>query len=102
MAVVYSWVIARFMQWRTFNGNQSRTARDAAVAADGNRWIGVGGAHIGNASVTPSFLACFYPSVLLPAILFLREHDSLHVITGLLMLVYLSLMMPFELRVYRD
>jgi hypothetical protein len=49
----------------------------------------------------PSFFAYFYPSMLLPAVLFLRAHDSLHFITGLLMLVYLSLMTPFALRVYR-
>jgi signal transduction histidine kinase/CheY-like chemotaxis protein len=38
---------------------------------------------------------------LLPAVLFLRAHDSVHFITGVLMLVYLSLMTPFALRVYR-
>jgi signal transduction histidine kinase len=49
----------------------------------------------------PSFFAYFYPSILLPAVLFLRSQDSLHFITGLLMLAYLSLMTPFALRVYR-
>jgi signal transduction histidine kinase/CheY-like chemotaxis protein len=38
---------------------------------------------------------------LLPAVLFLRGHDSLHFITGVLMLVYVALMTPFALRVYR-
>jgi signal transduction histidine kinase len=64
--------------------------------------VGMGaGCVYASASVMPSFFAYFYPSMLLPAVLFLREHDSLHVITGVLMLVYLSLMTPFALRVYR-
>jgi len=64
--------------------------------------VGMGaGCVYASASVFPSFLAFFYPSMLLPAVLFLREYDSLHVITGLLMLVYVSLMTPFALRVYR-
>jgi len=64
--------------------------------------VGMGaGCVYASASVMPSFFAYFYPSVLLPAILFLRGYDSLHVITGLLMIVYLSLMTPFALRVYR-
>ena len=64
--------------------------------------VGMGaGCVYASASVMPSFFAYFYPSMLLPAALFLREHDTLHVITGALMLVYLSLMTPFALRVYR-
>jgi signal transduction histidine kinase/CheY-like chemotaxis protein len=64
--------------------------------------VGMGaGCVYASASVMPSFFAYFYPSMLLPAVLFLRAHDSLHFITGLLMLVYLSLMTPFALRVYR-
>jgi signal transduction histidine kinase/CheY-like chemotaxis protein len=64
--------------------------------------VGMGaGCVYASASVMPSFFAFFYPSILLPAVLFLREHDTLHVITGALMLVYLSLMTPFALRVYR-
>src|SRR4051812_22919103 len=61
--------------------------------------VGMGaGCVYASASVMPSFFAYFYPSVLLPAILFLRGYDSLHVITGLLMIVYVSLMTPFALR----
>jgi signal transduction histidine kinase/CheY-like chemotaxis protein len=64
--------------------------------------VGMGaGCIYASASVMPSFFAYFYPSMLLPAVLFLRAHDSLHFTTGLLMLVYLSLMTPFALRVYR-
>src|SRR3984885_12549987 len=64
--------------------------------------VGMGaGCVYASASIMPSFFAFFYPSLLLPAALFLREYDSLHVITGVLMLVYLSLMTPFALRVYR-
>ena len=64
--------------------------------------VGMGaGCVYASASVMPSFFAYLYPSMLLPAALFLREHDTLHVITGALMLVYLSLMTPFALRVYR-
>lgn len=133
MAVVYLWVIARFIQWRAFN-RMSPTPREMQPW----RWLGIGGSALAgliwgvgavvlyvpnglayqlflvmglvgmgagcvyaSASVMPSFFAYFYPSMLLPAVLFLREHDSLHVITGVLMLVYLSLMTPFALRVYR-
>jgi signal transduction histidine kinase len=64
--------------------------------------VGMGaGCVYASASVMPSFFAYFYPSMLLPAVLFLRGHDSLHFITGVLMLVYVSLMTPFALRVYR-
>jgi len=64
--------------------------------------VGMGaGCVYASASVMPSFFAYFYPSILLPAVLFLRGQDTLHVITGALMLVYLSLMTPFALRVYR-
>jgi hypothetical protein len=34
-------------------------------------------------------------------VLFLRAHDSLQFITGVLMVVYLCAMTPFALRVYR-
>src|ERR1700754_2286314 len=51
--------------------------------------VGMGaGCVYASASVMPSFFPYFYPSLLMPAVLFLREHDSLHVITGVLMLVY--------------
>jgi signal transduction histidine kinase/CheY-like chemotaxis protein len=64
--------------------------------------IGMGaGCVYASASVMPSFFAYFYPSILLPAVLFLRAHDSVHFVTGVLMLVFLSLMTPFALRVYR-
>jgi len=133
MAVVYTWVVARMIQWRAFN-------RINPLPADMRLWrrLGVGGSAVcgliwgvgamvlyvpdglayqfflvmglvgmgagcvyASASVMPSFFAYFYPSILLPAVLFLRAHDSLHFITGVLMLVYLSLMTPFALRVYR-
>jgi two-component system, sensor histidine kinase len=64
--------------------------------------VGMGaGCIYASASVMPSFFAYFYPSILLPAVLFLRAHDSLHFITGVLMVVYLSLMTSLALRVYR-
>jgi two-component system, sensor histidine kinase len=133
MAVVYLWVIARFIQWRAFN-RIAPTPREmqpwrrmgiGGSALAGLIWgvgavilyvpnglayqlflvmglVGMGaGCVYASASVMPSFFAYFYPSILLPAVLFLREHDSLHVITGLLMLVYVALMTPFALRVYR-
>lgn len=133
MAVVYLWVIARFIQWRAFN-RINPAPRDmqpwrrmgiAGSALAGLIWgvgavvlyvpnglayqlflvmglVGMGaGCVYASASVMPSFFAYFYPSMLLPAFLFLHEHDSLHVITGVLMLVYVSLMTPFALRVYR-
>src|SRR6266702_3858222 len=47
--------------------------------------VGMGaGCVYASASVMPSFFAYFYPSILLPAVLFLRTHDSLHFITGVL------------------
>jgi two-component system, sensor histidine kinase len=64
--------------------------------------VGMGaGCVYASASVMPSFFAFFYPSILLPAVVFLRAHDSLHFIVGLLMIVYVTLMTPFALRVYR-
>jgi signal transduction histidine kinase len=64
--------------------------------------VGMGaGCVYASASVMPSCFAFFYPSILLPAALFLRAHDSLHFIIGVLMIAYLSLMTPFALRVYR-
>jgi signal transduction histidine kinase/CheY-like chemotaxis protein len=64
--------------------------------------VGMGaGCVYASASVMPSFFAFFYPSMLLPAILFFRAADPLHFVTGLLMLAYVSLMTPFALRVYR-
>src|SRR4051812_4033669 len=49
--------------------------------------VGMGaGCVYASASVMPSFFAYFYPSILLPAVLFLRGQDTLHVITGALML----------------
>jgi signal transduction histidine kinase/CheY-like chemotaxis protein len=133
MAVVYTWVVARMIQWRAFNRINPSLA-DMALwrrlgiggsAVAGLIWgvgavvlyvpdglpyqfflviglVGMGaGCVYASASVMPSFFAYFYPSILLPAVVFLRAHDSLHVITGMLMLVYLSLMTPFALRVYR-
>jgi signal transduction histidine kinase/CheY-like chemotaxis protein len=138
LAVVYTWVVARMIQWRAFN-------RINPSLADMRLWrrLGIGGSAVAgliwgvgaivlyvpdglghnalayqfflvmglvgmgagcvyaSASVMPSFFAYFYPSILLPAVLFFRAHDSLHLITGVLMLVYLSLMTPFALRVYR-
>jgi signal transduction histidine kinase len=64
--------------------------------------VGMGaGCVYASASVMPSFFAYFYPSILLPAVLFLRTGDSLHFITGVLLIVYVLLMTPFALRVYR-
>ena len=37
----------------------------------------------------------------MPAVLFLRSADSLHFITGVLLIVYVLLMTPFALHVYR-
>ncbi len=64
--------------------------------------IGMGaGCVYASASVMPSFFAFFYPSILLPAQLFLREEDALHVSTGLGMLLYVTLMTPFALHLSR-
>ena len=64
--------------------------------------VGMGaGSVYASASVRPSFFAYFYPSILLPAVLFLRADDSLHFVTGILLVVYVLLMTPFALRVYR-
>jgi len=64
--------------------------------------VGMGsGCVYASASVMPSFFAYFYPSILLPATLFLREPDAMHVATGLLMLLYVSLMTPFALHLSR-
>jgi signal transduction histidine kinase len=64
--------------------------------------VGMGaGCVYASASVMPSYFAFFYPSLLFPAVLFLRAHDSLHFIIGVLMVAYVSLMTPFALRVYR-
>src|SRR3569833_3561427 len=53
--------------------------------------VGMGaGCVYASASVIPSFFAYFYPSVLLPAVLFLRGYESQHVITGVKMLVYVA------------
>jgi two-component system, sensor histidine kinase len=54
-----------------------------------------------SASMMPAYFAYFYPSLLLPAIMFLRETDRLHVLTGLMMVAYVGLMTPFTQRVYR-
>jgi len=64
--------------------------------------VGMGaGCVYASASVMPSFFAYFYPSILFPAARFLFADDSLHFVIGVLMIVYLSLMTPFALRVYR-
>jgi signal transduction histidine kinase/CheY-like chemotaxis protein len=64
--------------------------------------VGMGaGCVYASASVMPSFFAYCYPSILLPAVLFLRAGDWLHFITGVLLIVYVLLMTPFALRVYR-
>jgi signal transduction histidine kinase/CheY-like chemotaxis protein len=54
-----------------------------------------------SASVMPSFFAFFYPLILFPAPLFLLEGDALHVSTGLLMVLYVSMMTPFALHLSR-
>jgi signal transduction histidine kinase/CheY-like chemotaxis protein len=64
--------------------------------------VGMGaGCVYATASVMPSFFAFFYPSLLLPAVLFLREKDALHISTGLLMLLYVSLLTPFAMHLSR-
>jgi signal transduction histidine kinase/CheY-like chemotaxis protein len=64
--------------------------------------VGMGaGCVYASASVMPSFFAYFYPSILLPAVLFLRTPDLIHLVTGALLIVYVLLMTPFALRVYR-
>jgi two-component system, sensor histidine kinase len=137
-ALVYTWVVARLIQWRAFNRINPQPAdmrpwRRLGIggsAVAGLIWgvgalvlyvpdglghnglayqfflvmglVGMGaGSVYASASVMPSFFAYFYPSMLLPAVMFLRAPDSLHFITGVLMLVYVSLMTPFALRVYR-
>ena len=120
MAVVYVWVIARFIQWRAFNRinpspRDMRPWRRLGIggsAVAGLIWgvgavvlyvphglayqlflvmglVGMGaGCVYASASVMPSFFAFLYPSILLPAVMFLREDDPLHVTTSALMLVY--------------
>ncbi len=64
--------------------------------------VGMGaGCVYASASVMPSFFVFFYPSLLLPATLFLREKDAMHVSTGLLMLLYVSLLTPFAMHLSR-
>ncbi len=64
--------------------------------------VGIGaGCVYASASVMPSFFAFFYPSLLFPAQLFLREEDVLHISTGLLMVLYVALMTPFALHLSR-
>ncbi len=64
--------------------------------------VGIGaGCVYASASVMPSFFAFFYPLILFPAPLFLMEGDALHVSTGLLMLLYVSMMTPFALHLSR-
>jgi two-component system, sensor histidine kinase len=64
--------------------------------------VGMGaGCVYATASVMPSFFAYFYPSMLLPATLFLREEDAMHVSTGLLMVLYVSLLTPFAVHLSR-
>jgi two-component system, sensor histidine kinase len=133
MTFVYTWVIARFLQWRAFNRinpapSDMRPWRSLGIggsAVAGMIWgvgavvlyvpnglayqlflvmglVGMGaGCVYASASVMPSFFAYFYPSILFPAVLFLRTHDSLHFITGIMMVAYVTLMTPFALRVYR-
>jgi signal transduction histidine kinase len=63
--------------------------------------VGMGaGSVYASASVMPCFFAYFYPSILLPAVLFLRMPDLIHLVTGALLLVYVCLLTPFALRVY--
>lgn len=133
VAVVYAWVIARLVQWRSFNRiNPSpadmlmwRRLGIAGSAVAGLIWgvgavvlyvpdgldyqlflvvglVGMGaGCVYASASVMPSFFAYFYPSMLLPAAMFMQARDSLHFMTGMMMVVYVTLMTPFALRVYR-
>src|SRR5262249_9828161 len=64
--------------------------------------VGMGaGCVYASASVMPSFFAFLYPSILLPAVLFLRTPEPMHFVTGILLIVYVLLMTPFALRVYR-
>jgi signal transduction histidine kinase/CheY-like chemotaxis protein len=133
MAFVYTWVVARFFQWRAFN-RINPTPQNMALwrrlgiggsAVAGLIWgigaivlyvpdglayqlflvmglVGMGaGCVYASASVMPSLFAFFLPSILLPATLFLRTDDLLHFITGVLMVIYVALMTPFALRVYR-
>jgi two-component system, sensor histidine kinase len=64
--------------------------------------VGIGaGCVYASASVMPSFFAFFYPLILFPTPLFLLEEDALHVSTGLLMVLYVSMMTPFALHLSR-
>ncbi len=64
--------------------------------------VGIGaGCVYASASVMPSFFAFFYPLILFPTPLFLLEKDALHISTGLLMLLYVSMMTPFALHLSR-
>ncbi len=64
--------------------------------------VGMGaGCVYASAAVMPSFYAYFYPAILLPAQVFLREKDALHVSTGLGMVLYVALMTPFAVRLSR-
>ncbi len=64
--------------------------------------VGIGaGCVYASASVMPSFFAFFYPTLLFPATLFLREKDAMHIATGLLMLLYVTLLTPFALHLSR-
>ncbi|HVO45697.1 MAG TPA: hybrid sensor histidine kinase/response regulator [Steroidobacteraceae bacterium] len=64
--------------------------------------VGMGaGCVYASASSQASFFAYFYPSILLPAVLFLSERDPLHISTGVLMLAYVALLTPLALRLYR-
>jgi len=64
--------------------------------------VGIGsGCVYASASMMPSFFAFFYPCLLFPATLFLREKDAMHVATGLLMLLYVALMTPFAVHLSR-
>lgn len=48
------------------------------------------GAAYASASVTPSFLAYFYPSLLLSAVPFFREGDTVHVSLGVMLLLFVA------------
>ncbi|MDB6091448.1 MAG: hybrid sensor histidine kinase/response regulator [Gammaproteobacteria bacterium] len=63
--------------------------------------VGMGsGCVFSSGSVMPSFVAFMYPAILPSTVIFMREGDLLHVMTGALMLLYMGLMTLFALRVY--
>lgn len=63
--------------------------------------LGMGsGCVYASGSVMPSFFAFMYPAILPVAYLFMREDDLLHVVTSVLMILYVILMTLLALSVY--